>query len=120
MSPIPELGIPAVYTIIPGAHFLDRTRDTDFAQHAARTLLRGAPPDQIPPQMQRLLDQFGPRYDLTFFLAHSLELEGEAAGALELFREALSQQPGPAGNRQHSRPHWLLPQRSRRLLRSIG
>ena len=91
----PELGIPAVYTIIPGAHFLDRTRDTDFAQHAARTLLRGAPPDLIPPQMQRLLDQFGPRYDLTFFLAHSLELEGEAAGALDLFREALSQQPDP-------------------------
>ena len=91
----PELGIPAVYTIIPGAHFLDRTRDTDFAQHAARTLLRGAPPDQIAPQMQRLLDQFGPRYDLTFFLAHSLELEGEPAGALELFREALKQQPDP-------------------------
>ncbi len=89
----PELGIPAVYTIIPGAHFLDRTRDTDFAQHAARTLLRGAPIDRIAPPMQRLLDRFGPRYDLTFFLAHSLELEGEAASALELFRQALTQHP---------------------------
>ena len=89
----PDLGIPAVYTIIPGAHFLDRTRDTDFAQHAARTLLRGAPADQIAPQMQRLLDLFGPRYDLTFFMAHSLELQGESAGALNLFRQALTQQP---------------------------
>jgi ribosomal protein S12 methylthiotransferase accessory factor len=91
----PDLGIPAVYTIIPGAHFLDRTRDTDFAQHAARTLLRGALAEQIAPQMQRLLDRFGPRYDLTFFLAHSLELQGEAAGALELFRQALTQHPDP-------------------------
>jgi ribosomal protein S12 methylthiotransferase accessory factor len=91
----PELGIPAVYTIIPGAHFLDRTRDTDFAQHAARTLLRGAPPEQIAPQMQRLLAMFGPRYDLTFFLAHSLELRGEPADALELFQHALKQDPDP-------------------------
>lgn len=91
----PELGIPTVYTIIPGAHFLDRTRDTDFAQHAARTLIRGAPPDQIAPQMQRLLHHFGPRYDLSFFLAHSLELQGESVQALTLFREALNQQPDP-------------------------
>ena len=90
-----ELDIPTVYTIIPGAHFLDRTRNTDFAQHAARTLLRGAPSDQVVPQMQRLLHQFGPRYDLSFFLAHSLELQGESDSALELFREALKQQPDP-------------------------
>jgi ribosomal protein S12 methylthiotransferase accessory factor len=89
----PDLGAPAVYTIIPGAHFLHRTRDTDFAQHAARTLLRSAPPQQIVPQMQRMLAMFGPRYDLTFFLAHSLELEGKAAAALELFQQALKQGP---------------------------
>jgi ribosomal protein S12 methylthiotransferase accessory factor len=91
----PDLGIPTVYTIIPGAHFLDRTRDTDFAQHAARTLLRGAPADQIALQMQRLLSLFGPRYDLTFFLAHSLELQGDPEGALELFQQALNQHPDP-------------------------
>lgn len=91
----PQLGIPTVYTIIPGAHFLDRTRDTDFAQHAARTLLRGAPPEQIAPQMHRLLRLFGPRYDLTFFLAHSLELQEKPAAALELYQQALQQSPEP-------------------------
>jgi ribosomal protein S12 methylthiotransferase accessory factor len=91
----PELGIPTVYTIIPGAHFLDRTRDTDFAQHAARTLLRGAPTDRIAPQMQRLLSLFGPRYDLTFFMAHSLEMQGDPESALKLFRQALDQHPDP-------------------------
>lgn len=91
----PELGVPAVYTIVPGAHFLDRTRDTDFAQHAARTLLQSVPIEQIMPHMERLLNLFGPRYDLTFFLAHSLELEGRPKTALSLFLQALDQNPDP-------------------------
>ncbi|NLJ28766.1 MAG: tetratricopeptide repeat protein [Deltaproteobacteria bacterium] len=91
----PELGVPAVYTIVPGAHFLDRTRDTDFAQHAARTLLQSVPIEQIMPHMERLLNLFGPRYDLTFFLAHSLELEGRPETALSLFLQALDQNPDP-------------------------
>jgi ribosomal protein S12 methylthiotransferase accessory factor len=91
----PDLGIPAVYTIVPGAHFLDHTRGTDFAQHAARTLLRGAPDGELVPQMERLLNTFGPRYDLTFFLAHSLELKEQPEAALALFRKALEQDPEP-------------------------
>jgi ribosomal protein S12 methylthiotransferase accessory factor len=91
----PELGIPALYTIIPGAHFLDHTRNTDFAQHAARTLLRSIPAEQALPQMERLMDTFGPRYDLTFFLAHTLELRDEPEAALRLFKQALDQNPDP-------------------------
>ena len=91
----PQLGVPAVYTLVPGAHFLDRTRDTDFAQHAARTLLRGLPSDRIAAPMEKLLRHFGPRYDLTFFAAHSLELEGQPEAALPLFEQALEQQPDP-------------------------
>ena len=91
----PDLNVPAVYTIVPGAHFLDHTRGTDFPQHAARTILRGLPDDQVIPQMERLVASFGPRYDLTFFLAHSLELQDQPAAALSLFRQALDQQPEP-------------------------
>lgn len=91
----PEVEIPSVYTIIPGAHFLDHTRDTDFAQHAARVLLRSLPAAQAIVHMQRLLKDFGPRYDLTFFLAHTMELEGHAEQALSLFKEALKQDPDP-------------------------
>lgn len=88
-----ELGIPAVYTIIPGAHFLDHTRNTDFAQHAARTMLRALAPDQLVAQMERLISIFGPRYDLTFFLAHGLALEGRPETALKLLNKALDQSP---------------------------
>lgn len=91
----PELGVPTVYTIVPGAHFLDHTRDTDFPQHAARTLLQGVHGARVLPHMERLLEAFGPRYDLTFFLAHTLELQGESEAALSLFHQALSQRPDP-------------------------
>lgn len=91
----PDLQVPAVYVIVPGAHFLARTRDTDFAQHAARTLFCGVPGDEILPQMERLVNSFGPRYDLTFFLAHSLELEGRPDAALPLYEQSLTLHPDP-------------------------
>ena len=91
----PQLHVPVVYTIIPGAHFLDHTRNTDFPQHAARTMVRGLASDEMVPQMERLLSTFGPRYDLTFFLAHSLELDGNPEAALTLHRRALDQFPDP-------------------------
>ncbi|MGC8490966.1 MAG: YcaO-like family protein, partial [Syntrophobacteraceae bacterium] len=91
----PELQVPAVYMIVPGAHFLDHTRNTDFAQHAARTMLRGLDGDELVTQMDRLLATFGPRYDLTFFFAHSLELRGDVEAALALFTRALDQSPDP-------------------------
>lgn len=91
----PELQVPAVYTVIPGAHFLEHTRGTDFAQHAARTILRGCAPGEVVAQMERLLNLFGPRYDLTFFLAHGLELEDKPGPAIPLFRKALEQEPDP-------------------------
>ncbi|MCE5243579.1 MAG: YcaO-like family protein [Desulfobacteraceae bacterium] len=91
----PVLGVPVVYTMIPGAHFLDHTRNTDFPQHAARTMLRSLPPAQVVEQMERLLGLFGPRYDLTFFMAHSLETEDRPEEALALLQEALKQKPDP-------------------------
>ncbi len=89
----PDLGVPTVYTIIPGAHFLDRTRNTDFPQHAARTLLQGVPSELALTNMTRMVDLFGPRYDLTFFLAHTLELQGKPEAALAYFNQALAQKP---------------------------
>jgi len=89
----PRLEIPAVYTIIPGAHFLDHTRNTDFAQHAARTIVNSLPPAAAAHHLRRLEQLFGPRYDFTFFQAHSLELQGDAERALTLFETALTQQP---------------------------
>ena len=45
--------------------------------------------------MERLLSFFGPRYDLTFFLAHSLEVQGQPGDALSLLKRALELSPEP-------------------------
>jgi ribosomal protein S12 methylthiotransferase accessory factor len=42
----PELGVPAVYTVIPGAHFAYRTTGTDVIFHAARLASQLPDPDQ--------------------------------------------------------------------------
>jgi ribosomal protein S12 methylthiotransferase accessory factor len=58
-------------------------------------MLRGLSKGQVVPQMERLLSFFGPRYDLTFFLAHSLETQGRPDDALMLLKRALELSPDP-------------------------
>ncbi|MEJ5364052.1 MAG: YcaO-like family protein [Desulfosoma sp.] len=90
-----ELAIPSVYVIVPGAHFLEHTRHTDFAQHMARTVLRSLDPPEALEQLTRLGRLFGPRYDLTFFTAHALERMERSEEALTLFEKSLRQNPDP-------------------------
>ncbi len=89
------LQVPSVYVIVPGAHFLDHTRHTDFAQHMARTVLRSLNADEALKQLKRLTDLFGPRFDLTFFSAHALERLEHFEDALALFERSLFQKPDP-------------------------
>ncbi len=91
----PDLQVPSVYTIVPGFHFLEHTRNTDFPQHMARTIVRGLPAPEAAEQLEELDKRFGPRYDLTFFRAHSLESLGRTEKALELFQRSLTQDPDP-------------------------
>ncbi|SHG05616.1 ribosomal protein S12 methylthiotransferase accessory factor [Desulfacinum infernum DSM 9756] len=91
----PQLQVPAVYVMIPGAHFLEHTRNTDFAQHMARTLIRGLEPVEAARYLESLDAMFGPRFDLTFFRAHSLEAMGNPGEALSLFSRSLEQDPDP-------------------------
>ena len=90
-----DLDIPSVYVIVPGAHFLEHTRDTDFAQHMARTVLRSLDPPEALDQLTRLESLFGPRFDLTFFTAHALERLERYEEALALFEKSLRQNPAP-------------------------
>ncbi|WP_448384147.1 YcaO-like family protein [Desulfosoma sp.] len=90
-----DLGIPSVYVIVPGAHFLEHTRRTDFAQHMARTVLRSLDPPDALEQLTRLESLFGPRFDLTFFTAHALERLERYEEALALFEKSLRQNPDP-------------------------
>ncbi|UCG14364.1 MAG: YcaO-like family protein [Deltaproteobacteria bacterium] len=91
----PQLGIPSVYTVIPGAHFRDRTRDTTVLFHAAKILSQTLDGPQAASGIQRLLDAFPDRYDLHFFMGLTLEYQGIAQEALKQFRTALDLDPRP-------------------------
>lgn len=87
----PVLDIPAVYSIIPGAHFLDRATGTDFPQHMARTLIRALEPSEASAQIERLMKFFGVRYDLLFFQAYAESEKGNFHKALSLYEKSLSE-----------------------------
>jgi len=89
----PQLGIPAVYTIIPGAHFRDRTRDSNVVFHAAKIISKSVEGVRAVSAIQRLIEAFPSRYDLHFFLGLALEYQGEADKALEEFHRALEFKP---------------------------
>ena len=90
-----QLGIPAVYTIIPGAHFRDRTRDGNVIFHAAKIISQSMEGFRSEAAIQRLMASFPDRYDLHFFLGLTLEYQGEATRALEEFQKALDLKPRP-------------------------
>ena len=91
----PQLGIPAVYTIIPGAHFRDRTRDSNVVFHAAKIISQSMEGVRAVAPIQKLIESFPGRYDLHFFLGLTMEYQGEAASALEEFQRALDLNPRP-------------------------
>ena len=93
----PELRMPAVYAIIPGAHFLDRARDTSIPLHAAKILTRTLDGPRALAGIGRLMEAFPGRHDLHFFLGVALEYEGRPGEALAQFRRALALNP-PAGD----------------------
>jgi ribosomal protein S12 methylthiotransferase accessory factor len=89
----PELNLPAVYVLIPGTHFLDRTRNTDVIFHLAKTAALYAPPLEALAALAELDAAFPARFDVHFFLGLALENQDRAGEAVEHFRQALELNP---------------------------
>jgi ribosomal protein S12 methylthiotransferase accessory factor len=89
----PELQIPAVYTIIPGAHFRERAMGGNaalFAAKLAANLLQGEALDAKLAVMQQLLPQ---AYYLQFYRGRNLFDQGATVEALTCFEQALGLHP---------------------------
>ncbi|MBM9614018.1 YcaO-like family protein [Desulfobulbus rhabdoformis] len=89
----PQLQIPAVYTIIPGAHFRERAIGGNaplFAAKLAAELLAGEELDEKLAAMQALVPG---AYALPFYRGRHLYEHGLAEAALECFEEALQLAP---------------------------
>lgn len=89
----PGLQIPVYYQLIPGTHFLERTRNTDTLFHLARTAALYARPDDALEALARLQALAPERFEVPFFLGVVQENLGEPAAALESFRRSLALGP---------------------------
>jgi ribosomal protein S12 methylthiotransferase accessory factor len=89
----PEIRLPVVYVIIPGAHFLERTRQTNVVFHLAKLASQYAMPEDALEALKRLNEQFPGRFDVLFFLGLTLDHLGRSAEALASFEASLQAQP---------------------------
>jgi ribosomal protein S12 methylthiotransferase accessory factor len=89
----PEIGIPVVYTIIPGAHFMDRTRENSVCYHAARLASQLADENQAVTELERIVHLFSDRYEARFFLGYAYERKGLPESAMSQFEAALNMDP---------------------------
>jgi ribosomal protein S12 methylthiotransferase accessory factor len=87
------LNLPAVYVLVPGTHFLDRTRNTTVIFHLAKTAALYAPPLEALAALAELNAAFPHRFDVHFFLGLALENQGRPGEALEHFHRALALNP---------------------------
>jgi len=91
----PQLAIPAVYTVVPGAHFAHRTIGTDCVFHAAKLASQlddAALAGRVLGEMARVASG---AYFLPFFQGLALINQEEPARALELLDQALTLSPPP-------------------------
>ena len=89
----PQLRIPAYYTIIPGAHFRERSRATSVAMFSARHIAHTLPPPAAIPALEAIDATLPGRYYLQFYLGLTRLNAGEPESALAHFRRALELHP---------------------------
>jgi ribosomal protein S12 methylthiotransferase accessory factor len=92
----PELQVPAVYTVIPGAHFAYRTTGTDVVFHAAKLASQLKDPVQALAVLNQMLAQAGQSYYLHFFQALALLALERPEEALTSLERALALNPPAA------------------------
>jgi len=91
----PVLGIPAVYVLIPGAHFRERAANTSMAMFSAKLISQSKDPIRAVGALNRMDDRLPGRYFIKFFLGQvylSLQEPSQALGYLET---ALDLDPHP-------------------------
>jgi ribosomal protein S12 methylthiotransferase accessory factor len=91
----PNLNIPVAYTIIPGAHFRDRTRDNDVCYHSAKLVSQLPDAHRALEEMQKVSILYPNRYEVEFFLGYTYEMLAWPEKALQHFERAISLNPRP-------------------------
>jgi len=90
----PQLQIPAIYTIIPGAHFRERSMIQDVGLFAAKLLVELVDDaTQLEQKLARMEQLIPDAYYLAFYRGRNLYSNGQSESALAAFDRALSLSP---------------------------
>jgi len=90
----PDLKIPAIYTIVPGAHFRERSMINDVGLFAAKLLVeRVKDPTLLEEKLARLESIIQGAYYLDFYRGRNLYEAGMAEQAIKHFKNALRLNP---------------------------
>jgi len=92
----PELQIPAYYTIIPGAHFRERSRSTSVAMFSAKHAAETLPAAKALRVLETIRAALPGKYYVEFYLGLVRLNAGDAETALPHFRSALDLSPDAA------------------------
>jgi ribosomal protein S12 methylthiotransferase accessory factor len=89
----PRLGIPAFYTIIPGAHFRERAAGTSMAMFSAKLIAETGDPRRAILRLEAMDRLLPGKYFVKFFMGSCRISLHEPEKALALFEEALDLGP---------------------------
>ncbi len=91
----PLLGIPAFYTVIPGAHFRERAARSSVGMFCAKLIAENHPPEKAIPELNRMARLLPGKHYLEFYLGSCRLSIKDPEKALHHFQSALSIAPGP-------------------------
>ena len=91
----PLLGVPAFYTIIPGAHFRERAAATSVAMFSAKLISENFPPEEAIGRLEEMEKTLPGKYYTQFYLGTARLAIGEAETAMDHLDRALDLDPDP-------------------------
>lgn len=89
----PRLGVPAFYTIIPGAHFRERAAGTSVGMFTAKIMGERGDPLRVLGELGRMEEVLPGRYYVSFYRGMAYLESGLHSEALEAFERALALDP---------------------------
>lgn len=87
------LSIPAFYTIIPGAHFRERSLGTSVGMFSAKHIYENRPAQEAITKLAKINTALPDKYYVNFYLGSCHLTIGEPQKALEFFNRALELNP---------------------------
>ena len=89
----PRLAIPAFYTIVPGAHFRERSMGTSVAMFTAKLISEKLPAQLAIAQLLEFNDLLPGKYYIKFYLGQCFQALGDLEKAIFFFSKALDLDP---------------------------